>query len=224
MRQYSDYFLEMEIPSWEPNRNKSYDNSTSPIKKETKARAQNKSIEALINKVEDCKKCELHSFRTKTVFGSGSLDADIVVVGEAPGAQEDKQGVPFVGRAGKLLNSILFSLGLERESVYIVNVLKCRPPDNRDPLGKEVSECLPVLHKQIDIIKPKIIIAMGRFAAQALLETNTPIGELRGKNHYYRKNNIPIIVTYHPAYLLRSPLAKAKAWEDLLVIKKKVQD
>jgi len=136
-------------------------------------------------------------------------------VGEAPGSEEDKQGLPFVGRAGQLLNSILFSIGLARDEVYITNVLKCRPPGNRDPMGEEVIQCEPYLHDQIHHIKPEIIVAMGRFAAQALLKSTVSIAELRGQRHEYSDLKIPLIVTYHPAYLLRSLLEKKKVWKDL---------
>ena len=136
-------------------------------------------------------------------------------VGEAPGSNEDKQGLPFVGRAGQLLNSILFSIGLARDEVYITNVLKCRPPANRDPMGEEVIQCEPYLHDQINHIKPEIIVAMGRFAAQALLKSTSSIAELRGQGHEYSELKIPLVVTYHPAYLLRSLLEKQKVWKDL---------
>ena len=153
--------------------------------------------------------------RQNTVFGHGPIEADWLFVGEAPGSEEDRQGLPFVGRAGQLLNSILFSIGLARDEVYITNVLKCRPPGNRDPMGEEVIQCEPYLHDQIDHIKPEIIVAMGRFAAQALLKSTASIAELRGQRHEYSDLKIPLIVTYHPAYLLRSLLEKKKVWKDL---------
>lgn len=136
-------------------------------------------------------------------------------VGEAPGAEEDRQGLPFVGRAGQLLNEMLFALGLERGSVFICNVLKCRPPDNRDPMGNEVVQCEPYLHRQIALLSPRVIVAMGRFAAQSLLKSQQSIGRLRGNVHQYGDLTLPLVVTYHPAYLLRSPADKGKAWEDL---------
>ena len=162
-----------------------------------------------------CLRCPLHQTRTNTVFGVGDRQADWLVVGEAPGAEEDKQGEPFVGRAGGLLNSMLRGIGLAREQVFIANVLKCRPPANRDPRPEEVAQCLPYLERQIGLLQPKIMLAVGRIAAQNLLATDTPIGKLRGHVHRFGAAGIPLVVTYHPAYLLRSPTEKRKAWEDL---------
>ncbi len=173
----------------------------------------------LAAEVDQCKTCSLHETRRHTVFGAGSSSADCLFVGEAPGAEEDRRGVPFVGRAGKLLNAMIFALGLERDQTYIANVLKCRPPDNRDPLGEEVRSCEKYLHRQIELIKPRLIIALGRFAAQSLLKCSLPIGKLRGQCHSYEPFGIPLIATYHPAYLLRSPLEKRKVWSDLTLAK-----
>jgi DNA polymerase len=153
------------------------------------------------------------------VFGVGSPSAECLFVGEAPGAEEDRRGLPFVGRAGHLLNAMIFALGLERDQTYIANVLKCRPPDNRDPLGREVRSCETYLHQQIQLIEPRLIIALGRFAAQSLLKSSLPIGKLRGQLHLYEPFGIPLIATYHPAYLLRSPLEKRKVWSDLTLAK-----
>ena len=178
---------------------------------------EDNKLKLISDKVRLCQACSLHSHRQNTVFGQGPIEADWLFVGEAPGAEEDKQGLPFVGRAGQLLNSILFSIGLARDKVYITNVLKCRPPRNRDPMGEEVIQCEDYLHDQIDQIKPEIIVAMGRFAAQALLKSTAPIAELRGRRHEYSLPKIPLVVTYHPAYLLRSPLEKQKVWLDLLL-------
>jgi len=164
-----------------------------------------------------CTRCNLHTTRKTTVFGEGNPKANWLLVGEAPGAEEDRQGLPFVGRAGQLLNRMLFSVDLARDDVFVANVLKCRPPDNRDPFGEEVSACESFLHQQVKFIQPKIILAMGRFAAQALLRTDQTIGQLRGRIHRYPAYDIPLVVTYHPAYLLRSPQAKAKAWADLIL-------
>lgn len=169
----------------------------------------------LRQQVSVCTRCALHQGRTQTVFGTGNESADWLLIGEAPGAEEDKQGKPFVGRAGKLLSSMLQAIGLEREQVFITNILKCRPPKNRDPLAEEVSACEEYLERQIHLIKPRIILALGRIAAQNLLNTKTPIGKLRGKVYEYGDNKIPLIVTYHPAYLLRSPKEKRKSWQDL---------
>ncbi|NOZ10280.1 MAG: uracil-DNA glycosylase [Gammaproteobacteria bacterium] len=165
--------------------------------------------------VAGCQACELHSTRTQTVFGVGDQGADWLFVGEAPGAEEDRRGEPFVGRAGQLLNAMLFALNLKREQVYIANVLKCRPPANRDPAGKEVQHCEPYLLRQVELIQPRIIVALGRFAAQSLLKTTDPISRLRGRSHQYADTGIPLVVSYHPAYLLRSPIDKKKAWADL---------
>ncbi len=165
-------------------------------------------------RVAQCQRCpELVANRTQTVFGVGNHNADWLVIGEAPGAEEDIQGEPFVGRAGQLLNAMLSAIGLKREQVFIANILKCRPPNNRDPKPEEAANCAPYLQRQIALIQPKIILAVGRIAAQNLLQTDTPIGKLRGQMHRYR--GIPLVVTYHPAYLLRTPGDKRKAWEDL---------
>ena len=165
--------------------------------------------------VRACRACALHAGRTQTVFGVGNRNAHWLFVGEAPGAEEDKRGEPFVGRAGQLLNAMLFAIGLQREQIYIANVLKCRPPDNRDPQGTEVHCCEPYLLRQIELIAPKIIIAMGRFAAHSLLKTELALSKLRGQRLAY--HGIPLIVTYHPAYLLRNPIDKRKVWQDLLL-------
>ena len=165
--------------------------------------------------VSGCTKCGLHQTRTKTVFGVGDENADWMLIGEAPGAEEDRLGDPFVGQAGKLLDNMLAALGLSRrENVYIANVLKCRPPGNRNPAPEEVEKCSPHLLQQIALTKPKLILAMGRFAAQTLLKSDASIASLRGRVHSYA--GVPLIVTYHPAYLLRTLEDKAKAWEDLL--------
>ncbi|PKY10787.1 uracil-DNA glycosylase [Acidithiobacillus marinus] len=164
--------------------------------------------------VHNCRACGLGETRQHAVFGAGNPRGSWLFVGEAPGAEEDRRGEAFVGRGGQLLDNMLKAMGLTRQQdVYIANVLKCRPPNNRDPLGPEVQSCLPHLQRQIALLQPRIIVALGRFAAQSLLQVTTPIGQLRGQTHHYQQ--IPLIVTYHPAYLLRSPLEKRKAWEDL---------
>lgn len=180
--------------------------------------------DVLKSRVAACTLCSLHTTRTQTVFGVGSQTADWLFIGEAPGADEDRQGEPFVGRAGQLLNNMLRAIGLSREQVYIANILKCRPPKNRDPRPEEARACEPYLKRQIDLLHPKIIIALGRIAAQNLLNTDTPIGQMRGKRYVYADTNIPLLVTYHPAYLLRSPAEKRKAWEDLLLARKLVDE
>jgi uracil-DNA glycosylase len=164
--------------------------------------------------VEGCEACGLRKTCTQTVFGVGDEDADWMLVGEAPGAEEDQRGEPFVGQAGRLLDNMLAAIGLKRgENVYICNVLKCRPPGNRNPEPYEVAQCAPHLLRQLELIKPKLILAMGRFAVQTLLGTEASIASLRGRLHRYQ--GVPLIVTYHPAYLLRNLPDKAKAWEDL---------
>ncbi|HEY6126194.1 MAG TPA: uracil-DNA glycosylase [Steroidobacteraceae bacterium] len=170
----------------------------------------------LRERVAGCTACaELCKTRTQTVFGVGNQSAEWLVIGEAPGAEEDRQGEPFVGRAGQLLNAMLLAIGLPRETVFIANVLKCRPPANRDPKPEEVSRCLPYLSNQIALLKPKIMLAVGRIAAQNLLATDAPLARLRGKLHHFGEANTPLVITYHPAYLLRAPADKRKAWDDL---------
>jgi uracil-DNA glycosylase len=171
------------------------------------------SLESLNEQICTCLKCPLGKTRTKFVFGVGNPRADIMLIGEAPGADEDRQGEPFVGRAGQLLNKILEAAGLSRAEVYICNILKCRPPGNRDPLPLEVEQCEPYLHKQIEIVKPKIILGLGRIAAQTLLRTGDPLGSLRGRVHDYL--GIPMIIVYHPAALLRNANFKKQMWEDM---------
>jgi uracil-DNA glycosylase len=177
---------------------------------------------ALQARVAGCTLCGLHATRIQTVFGVGSRSADWLFIGEAPGADEDRQGQPFVGRAGQLLNSMLRAIGLSREQVYIANILKCRPPKNRDPGAEEAHACEPYLKRQIDLLQPKIIIALGRIAAQHLLGTHAPVGRLRGRPYSYTGAEIPLLVTFHPAYLLRSPGHKRTAWEDLLLAQRLV--
>jgi len=170
-----------------------------------------------------CTACGLHATRTQTVFGVGDERAAWLLVGEAPGAEEDRLGEPFVGQAGRLLDNMLAALELRRgENVYIANVLKCRPPGNRNPEPAEVAQCTPFLLRQIALIRPKLIVAMGRFAAQTLLATDATIASLRGTVHRYA--GVPLVVTYHPAYLLRNLPDKAKAWEDLLFARRTVTD
>ncbi|MGH8689103.1 MAG: uracil-DNA glycosylase, partial [Burkholderiales bacterium] len=172
--------------------------------------------------VRDCTLCAIRKSCSQTVFGVGDESADWLLVGEAPGAEEDRKGEPFVGQAGRLLDSMLAALGLKRgENVYIANVLKCRPPGNRNPEAAEIENCTPYLRRQIALIRPRLIVAMGRFAAQTLLNTDATIGSLRGTVHAYQ--GVPLVVTYHPAYLLRNLPDKAKAWADLLLAKAVVE-
>jgi len=167
----------------------------------------------LADAVRNCRLCALCETRTQTVFGTGDRGARLMVVGEAPGAEEDRQGEPFVGRAGMLLNSMLRAAGFERGQVYIANVLKCRPPNNRDPSLEESDRCLPYLRRQVELVGPRAILCVGRIAAQRLLGREEPLGRLRGRVH--RLGTVPVVVTYHPAYLLRSPGEKRKSWADL---------
>jgi len=177
-----------------------------------------KTLEELNSAINTCMKCSLGKTRIKFVFGVGNPKADVVVVGEAPGADEDEQGEPFVGRAGQLLNKILEAVQFKREEVFICNILKCRPPNNRDPQAEEIDCCEPYLWKQLEIIKPKIILCAGRIAGQSLLKTNASLTLLRGKVHDYR--GIPLMVTYHPAALLRNPHWKRPCWEDMQQFRK----
>jgi uracil-DNA glycosylase len=172
----------------------------------------------LATTVAACELCQLCKTRTQTVFGVGPQRAPWMVIGEAPGQEEDREGFPFVGQAGRLLDQMLLSIGLDRTNhVYIANVLKCRPPRNRDPLPAEIASCQPYLFRQIELIGPRLIVVVGRFAAQTLLGTDAAISSLRGRVHLLKRDNlaVPVVVTYHPAYLLRSPAEKAKAWADL---------
>jgi uracil-DNA glycosylase len=172
--------------------------------------------QTLQDQVRTCAQCDLSQSRTQTVFGVGNPNADLMIIGEAPGANEDLQGEPFVGRAGRLLNEMLKAIDLDRDSIFIANVLKCRPPKNRDPQRSEVNTCTPFLKQQIALIKPKLLVAVGRIAAQFLLDCDTPLKKLRGETHAYE--NIPLLITYHPAYLLRAPREKAKSYVDFLRI------
>ncbi len=176
------------------------------------------SLEVLNSRVSGCMKCRLGSTRKNFVFGVGNPKARLVLIGEAPGADEDEQGEPFVGRAGQLLNKILAAVQLRREDVYICNILKCRPPNNRDPLPDEVEACEPFLKKQLEIINPKLILCLGRIAGQTLLKTNATLSELR--NNIYVYQGIKVLVTFHPAALLRNPNWKRPAWEDVQKMKK----
>jgi uracil-DNA glycosylase family 4 len=191
------------------------DAAAAPLAEAAPDHAASLDWDALARAVAGCTRCGLARTRTNTVFGVGDRAARWLVVGEAPGADEDRQGEPFVGRAGQLLNSMLRAAGLRREQVFIANVLKCRPPGNRDPLPEEARCCLPYLHRQVALLRPKLILCVGRIAAQNLLATDLPLGKLRGRTHPLAPFGTPVIVTYHPAYLLRSPGEKRKAWEDL---------
>ena len=175
----------------------------------------NTNLQTLNTIIKNCKKCKLHETRINTVFGDGSTNAKVMIIGEAPGKDEDISGKPFVGRAGKLLTEILSSINLERKDIFITNTVKCRPPENRNPHDDEIKSCSGYLDEQIKLINPKVIVLLGKIAANRILNIDEPISNLRGKKYFIKENNIPIIVFYHPAYLLRSPLQKSKAWEDL---------
>lgn len=172
----------------------------------------------LEQEVKSCTACSLCKSRTQTVFGVGDKQAKLLIIGEAPGAQEDIQGKPFVGRAGQLLDAMLCAINLHRSQVFIANILKCRPPNNRDPDSEEVSKCTPFLQRQIALIQPSLILALGRISAHYLLNTTTPLSRMRGQQYHYGDQKTPLLVTFHPAYLLRSPREKAKAYEDLLKV------
>lgn len=182
---------------------------------------ENNPHEALIGlqkSLEGCKRCRLSEGRTHIVFGDGNPEAKLVFVGEGPGHEEDVQGLPFVGQAGRLLTKMIHAIGLSRHEVYICNVVKCRPPQNRTPLPDEIATCSPFLFKQLEIIKPKVICALGACASETLLRTKQPMNRIRGK--IFNWQNIPVVPTFHPAYLLRNSPEKRKAWEDLLTVKK----
>ena len=181
--------------------------------------SENNDLTSLDEVVKKCKKCNLHKTRKNTVFGEGDPDSDIMIIGEAPGREEDEVGRPFIGRAGKLLNEFLKSIGLNRDLVFIVNTIKCRPPENRDPETVEINACSDYLDQQINIIKPKVLVLLGKIAANRLLGEDIPMSELRLKKFFIDKYDIPIIVFYHPAYILRSPSQKKKVWDDLQYLK-----
>ncbi|MCS7052763.1 MAG: uracil-DNA glycosylase [Ignavibacterium sp.] len=177
-----------------------------------------KNLDELFHKIKDCKKCELHKYRTNFVFGSGNPNADVMVIGEGPGAEEDLQGLPFVGRAGMLLTDILKAIKFSRDEVYIANIVKCRPPNNRVPLQDEMDACINYLKKQIELIKPKLILCLGLTAAKGLLGKKDSLNSLRGKVFNY--NSIKVMVTFHPAALLRNPSWKRDCWKDVQEFRK----
>jgi uracil-DNA glycosylase family 4 len=187
-----------------------------------KTKSPGSALDKLADTVSGCIACPLHESRTQTVFGDGSPGTKVLFIGEAPGRDEDLQGIPFVGRAGQLLNKILAAIELRREDVYITNILKCRPPNNRDPQEPEVRQCENYLKQQIQLIQPKVICALGRISAQWLLQTNAPLGTLRSGEYYYE--GIRILPTYHPAALLRNPAFKKPAWEDFKQLKAMLDD
>ena len=202
-------------PEHEPDRGPDHGNVAPPV---TITLTPVESLAAVRADIGDCTRCKLHTLgRTQIVFGVGNPNADLMFVGEAPGRDEDLQGYPFVGRAGQLLTKIIEAIALKREDVYIANVIKCRPPENRNPEPDEVATCEPFLFRQIDIIKPKVIVALGKFGAQTLLRTLDPISRLRGRVFDYR--GAKLIPTFHPAYLLRNPSSKREVWEDMKLVR-----
>ena len=198
------YFLEMGIDvSWYSKKRTIEDSSGL------------KTLNSIDQLVKDCQKCDLYKTRKNTVFGDGDTNSDVMIIGEAPGKEEDQAGKPFIGRAGKLLNEFLKSIGLNRDSIYIVNTIKCRPPENRDPEISEIKACSDYLDQQISIIKPKVLVLLGKIAANRFLNEDKPISDLRLKKFFIEKYDIPVIVFYHPAYILRSPSQKKRVWDDL---------
>lgn len=208
------YLQAMGITVWERRTCADRGGARAPSPEQREAR-----LAALAREAGACRACALHEARRHVVFGTGAANARCMFVGEAPGADEDRQGVPFVGRAGRLLNAMLAAVGLAREEVYIANVLKCRPPRNRDPLPEESARCIPFLEQQVALVAPSLLVAVGRIAAHHLLGVSEPLSRLRGRVHEYRPTGTPLLVTFHPAYLLRNPADKRRAWEDLKAIR-----
>ena len=225
VREHLKYYRDLGVagvttdPAWRQRAGAPEHESTgAPEHMSTSAQEHESTLEAIRSEIGDCTRCKLHTLgRTKIVFGSGNPNADLMFVGEAPGADEDEQGVPFVGRAGQLLTKIIEAIDLRREDVYIANVIKCRPPANRNPEPDEIATCEPFLFRQIDVIKPKVIVALGTHAAHTLLRTDVPISQMRGKQYEYR--GAILIPTFHPAYLLRSPDRKRDVWDDMKLVK-----
>lgn len=204
------YLQAMDIPVWI---NKTTQENDIPPEKATSI--TDLDWETLTDRVRHCQQCGLSQSRKQTVFGTGNLQAELMIIGEAPGAEEDRQGLPFVGRAGQLLTNMLNAIGLDREQVYIANILKCRPPGNRDPQPAEVIACNDYLNRQIALVQPRLILSLGGISAKNLLQTDQPVGRLRGRVHQHLATRTDLMVTYHPAYLLRRPEEKSKTWKDL---------
>ena len=215
-REYTVPALRSRTPAEETAREPGGDAaSTEPPREQPDSSAE--ALAAIGDEVSRCRLCRLCRGRTTAVPGEGVPNPEVMVIGEGPGANEDRQGEPFVGRAGRLLNAMLLALGLAREEVFITNTVKCRPPGNRDPEPAETERCGPFLDRQIELVEPRVILAVGRVAAQIILDTNAPLARLRGREHRYPRSgrHVPVIATYHPAYLLRKPSDKRAAWEDL---------
>lgn len=207
---HDKYYSVLELKCWR-ERHK----SAQPSGETASVQTCHEKLALLEKQVAACSACALYEGRTKTVFGVGNKNANLMIIGEAPGFHEDQQGEPFVGRAGQLLTSMLQAIAMTREDVFIANILKCRPPNNRDPLPDEVNQCTPFLNAQIELVQPRLLLAVGRIAAHYLLKTKNSLESLRQKIHTYGDKQIRLIVTYHPAYLLRNPIDKKKALIDL---------
>ncbi len=212
MNKLSAHYSPLELIAWQSKYTAAHE-ATAPLTTDT-------HWDSLRACVANCTACPLAASRTQTVFGCGSHQAKLMIIGEAPGQSEDQEGEPFVGRAGQLLTAMLQSIGLAREEVYIANILKCRPPENRDPTTDEVRTCTPYLTQQISLLQPRLLLAVGRIASHYLLNTKSSLESLRGQLHHYGEAQTPLITTYHPAYLLRSPSDKKKAYSDLLLTAK----
>jgi DNA polymerase len=214
--------LPAAVGATDPASQSGHRNDAGPVSPETAESALDTTPslgwEDLRDAVAGCRACPLHEHRSQAVFGVGDPRASLMIIGEAPGAEEDRQGEPFVGRAGQLLTAMLAAIGLRRDQVYIANIVKCRPPGNRDPHSEEAACCQPYLHRQIELIAPRLILSVGRVSAHNLLGTEEAVGRLRGRTRRFDPGDIPLIVTYHPAYLLRRPKEKAKAWQDLQAV------
>ncbi len=211
LRHYLEEEMELGWEGWENNLTIKLDRGISSTA----------NLDNIRQELGDCHRCALHNSRTHIVFGTGNPHAELVFVGEAPGREEDLQGEPFVGQAGQLLTRIIEAIGLKRQEVYITNVIKCRPPENRNPAPEEIAACEPFLIKQLQAIRPRLICALGTFAAQTLLKTEAKISSLRGRFHLYQ--GIPLMPTYHPAFLLRNPQKKRDVWEDMKKLKKEYE-
>ncbi|MCX7816503.1 MAG: uracil-DNA glycosylase [Syntrophales bacterium] len=220
MKSYKEELLEIvvSLKSWlmDPRIEKSF------LPRGRLVESIEETLEDIKVDLECCRRCQLHRYRKNIVFGEGNPKARLVFVGEAPGAEEDEQGRPFVGKAGQLLTKIIEAMKMKRDEVYICNILKCRPPNNRDPLPDEISACEPFLIRQLEVIKPEVICALGSIAARTLLRTEVPITALRGRFHSYK--GIDLMPTYHPAYLLRNPAAKRYVWEDMQLVMKRIRE
>jgi uracil-DNA glycosylase len=213
MSMTKEHYAQLELIYWEQRKPQNNTQITEQISTKNEI-----NISALAKEVSACTACALHQGRTQTVFGTGNEHAELMLIGEAPGFYEDQQGEPFVGPAGQLLTAMLKAIHLNRDEVYIANILKCRPPNNRDPAPEEIAQCTPFLEQQIKLVAPRLILALGRIAARHLLNKTTSLESMRQQQFTYGPQHIPLFVTYHPAYLLRNPQDKRKAWQDLQMV------